>query len=411
MSETILPLPAPRLAGNFQPGVTDPVWPATAPSGVDSDAYKKVYAGRLERQRYLLIVTANVTPDVVAGSHRALAEVLEALNKFARHQMIRTPEHPEHRPFDPPIRNPRVTVTVGYGATLFTTPEGDDRFGLASVKPTWLKIIPPIQGDDPGFSPRAYATDFIILLASDDPYVNEYLFGLIHYGNVHPGIAVQTLERGYARPDSREPGGFEDGSSNPLDAERDSPMHNFVYVREGDDEPDWCIHGTYLGYRKIQRRLKAFFKLHPHQQDEIMGANRITGDRIPGMPAHCHKFKMNPRRHEPDLFGIKDDGRQILRRPYFYDDGVNSQGDARGHELRGVHHLSFARNLALQYEWRIQMWQMNQNFPQQHSGADSLYSPNGGAMNVGGGYYFVPGVSNANLRSPIDEPAHFTQRY
>lgn len=396
MSETILPLPVPRLSGHFQPGVTDPVWPAAAPAGIDAGAYNNVYAGRLARQRYLHIVTANVTPDIVAGSDRALAGVIEALGEFAHDQMVRKPDHVEHRPFDPPIRSPRVTVTVGYGATLFTTPEGDDRFGLAGVKPTWLKIIPPIPGDDAAFSPRAYASDFIILLASDDPYVNEYLFGLLHYGNVHPGIAVETLERGYARPDSREPGGFEDGSSNPLDAERDSPMHHFVYVREKDEEPDWCIHGTYLGYRKIQRRLRAFFKLDKHQQDEIMGADRNTGEPIAGMPAHCHKFKMNPRRDEPDLLGIKDDQRQILRRPYFYDDGL----DAQGHELRGVHHMSFARNLALQYEWRIQMWQMNKHFPKPHSGADSLYDPSGGAMNVGGGYYFLPGVSNTHLRFP-----------
>jgi deferrochelatase/peroxidase EfeB len=391
MSENTL-LPVPRLTGHFQPGVTDPVWPNTKPAGVIVKDYEKDYAGQLARQRYLHIVTANIT----AGSHRALAEVLEALNKFARHEMTRTPLSSEHRPT---IQNPRVTVTLGYGATLFTTPQGDDRFGLASVKPTWLKIIPSIPGDDSAFSPRAYATDLILLLASDDPYVNEYLFGLLYYGNVHPSIVVQTLERGYARPDSREPGGFEDGSSNPRDAPHDSPMHHFVYVEQGDDEPDWCIHGTYLGYRKIQRRLKAFFKLDRKQQEQIMGADKDSGDPIPEMPAHCHKFKMNPRRNEPDLFGIKDDDRKIVRRPYFYDDGL----DAHGQELRGVHHLSFARNLALQYEWRIQMWQMNQNFPDPHSGADSLYDVRGGASNVGGGYYFLPGVSSPNLRSPMHE--------
>jgi deferrochelatase/peroxidase EfeB len=289
-------------------------------------------------------------------------------------------------------------VTVGFGATLFTTPQGDDRFAMASAKPSWLKIIPPIKGDDPSFSPRACAADLIVIIASDDLYVNEYLFGLIYYGKVHKGIKVRSVERGYARPDSKEPGGFEDGSSNPRDHAPDSPMHRFVYVAEGDDEPEWCVHGTYLAYRKIQRRLKDFFKLDLDQQEAIMGAHKDTGEPIAAMPAHCHKFRMNPRRDQPDLFGIKDDERQILRRPYFYDDGL----DAKGHEARGVHHLSFARNLARQYEWRLQMWQMNENFPTPNSGTDALYGPDGGAMNVGGGYYFMPGVSDQGLRSPLD---------
>lgn len=166
---------------------------------------------------------------------------------------------------------------------------------------------------------------------------------------------MRTLERGYARPDSREPSGFEDGSSNPRDSKVDSPMHRFVYVDEGDDEPDWCMRGTYLAYRKIQRRLKDFFRLNLDQQQQIIGVDKDTGKAIAEMPKNCHKFKMNPGRDHPDLFGIMDDDRQILRRPYFYDDGL----DAKGYELRGLHHLSFARNLALQYEWRIQIWQMN----------------------------------------------------
>jgi deferrochelatase/peroxidase EfeB len=216
---------------------------------------------------------------------------------------------------------------------------------------------------------------------------------------VHPDIAVKTLERGYARPDGREPGGFEDGSSNPRDGQPHSPMHRFVYVTEGDDEPEWCVHGTYLAYRKIQRRLKDFFTLTLEQQQEIMGADRSTGEALVRMPAHCHKFKMNPRRERPDLFGIRDEDRQMLRRPYFYDDGL----DVRGCEQRGVHHMSFVRNLGLQYEWRIRMWQMNPSFPAEGSGTDSLYGALGGATNVGGGYYFMPGISDEQVCFPATD--------
>ncbi len=393
MSKPILASPLPQLDRPFQPGVTDPVWPAVPPAEVDRGVYEKAYSGQLARQRYLHIVTA----DVIFDSEKELEDLIHALSWYAHHQMTRAPETIVQRAYDQPVENRRVTVTVGYGATLFTTLEGDDRFGWSSLKPTWLKVIPPLRGDDPAFSPRKYASDLIILLASDDAYVNEYLFGLLFYGRVYPGIKVREVERGYARPDSREPGGFEDGSTNPRGGALDSPMNHFVYVNEGDDEPEWCVHGTYLAYRKIRRQLADFFKLSDDHREALMGAKKDTGDRLSNAPPYCHKYKVNPNRNKPDLFGIKDDDRQILRRPYFYDDGL----DAKGDDLRGVHHLSFVRNLGRQYEWRVQMWEMNPNFPAKNTGIDALYNPAGGASNVGGGYYFVPGVSDERLRSPL----------
>ena len=82
---------------------------------------------------------------------------------------------------------------------------------------------------------------------------------------------------------------------------------------------------------------------------------------------------------------MRDDDRQILRRPYFFDDGF----DAEGNEVRGVHHLSFARNLVRQYEWPLLMWQTNPDFPYKGAGIDALYDA-GGAANLTAGYYFVP---------------------
>ena len=61
--------------------------------------------------------------------------------------------------------------------------------------------------------------------------------------------------------------------------------------------------------------------------------------------------------------------------------------DDTGSELRGLHHISFVRNLRKQYEWPIEMWQTNPDFPVPGTGIDSLYQI---ATNVGGGYYFCP---------------------
>lgn len=381
MSDTILPVPLPRYDGPFQPGVTDPVWDAAPPPGTDQEKYESRYAGQLERQRYLHVITA----DVSATTRQELNALLTKLTGFAQHQMLKEPPGQHRRPYDVPIKSQRVTVTIGFGATLFTTKQGDDRFTIAGKKPTWLKIMPPTEGDEPGFNPNAHATDLIILVASDDTYVNEYIFGKIFYGGVHRGIIVRGVERGYARPDSREPSGFEDGLSNPKDLPPDYPMRHFVYIREGDNEPDWCTNGTYLGYRKIRRRLAKFFELNMKNREAVFGVHSLSGERLDEPSPHSHAPKINPRRDEPDLFGFMDNSRRFLRRPYFFNDGL----DAKGDEVRGIHHLSFVRNLARQYEWPVHMWQMNKDFPTPGAGIDKLYEV-GGASNVGGGYYFIP---------------------
>jgi deferrochelatase/peroxidase EfeB len=347
----------------------------------------------LERQHHLHIVLA----DIEGASRTELNALFQGLTAFARHQMLKPPITRDRRAYDPQVKSRRVTVTVGFGATLFTTLAGDDRYEIAGRRPACLKIMPASEGDDLVFKPRDHASDLIILLASDDVYVNEYLFGLLYYGNVHPAIHVKSVERGYARPDSREPSGFEDGISNPRDVppnhrspkiryrESTSPMHHFVYIQPGDPEPDWCINGTYLGYRKIRRRLSLFFHLSKRGREEVFGVKTKTGTRLRSPPADSHAPKMNPRRKHPDFVGIHDSSRRMLRRPYFFDDGL----DANGEEIRGLHHLSFARDLLAQYEWPVQMWQMNKDFPHPAAGIDALYEL-GGASNIGGGYYFMP---------------------
>jgi len=380
--------PLPRHDGPHQSGITDPIWPAEPPAGIDGAVYKETYAGQVERQRHLHIVTA----DVTVRTRAELDELLRKLSGFARHQMDKPPTQTGRRPFDPPIANRRVSITIGFGAPLFTTIHGDDRFNLSGLRPASLKVMPRIDGDE-GFLPRDEAADLIILVASDDVYVNEYIFGRLYYGGVHPGIAVRKVERGYARPDSREPSGFEDGISNPKELPPDREMRKFVYVHEEDDEPAWCVGGTYMAYRKIRRRLAKFFALKQPKREAVFGVDAESGLRVnpktglpnPNIVANSHAQKMSFKRNHPDLFGVMDVERRFLRRPYFFNDGLDPSGD----EIRGIHHVSFVRNLVTQYEWPVQMWQTNPDFPHVGAGRDALYEV-GGASNIGGGYYFLP---------------------
>lgn len=387
MPDPVLSHPLPLHDRPYQSGITDPVWPATPPAGANGAVYLERYAGQIERQRHLHVITA----DVTVGTRTELDRLLSELSKFARRQMDKPPSQEGWRPYDPPLANRRVSVTIGFGARLFTTAHGDDRFGLAALRPSGLKIMPQIDGDE-DFLPHKDAADLVVLVASDDVYVNEYIFGRLYYGGVHRGISVRKVERGYARPDGREPSGFEDGISNPRDVPPDYEMNEFVYVRPEDGEPAWCVNGTYLAYRKIRRRLARFFALDQPKREAVFGVDAQSGLRVdkhgvpnPNAAINSHAQKMSLKRNYPDLFGVMDVERRFLRRPYFFNDGLDSTGE----ESRGIHHVSFVRNLLAQYEWPVQMWQTNPDFPHVGAGRDALYDV-GGAANVGGGYYFLP---------------------
>ena len=161
MSDTNLTQPEPALQAPHQPGVTDPVWPLSAPAGVNASVYEQSYAGQLERQRHLHIVTA----DLVARSRAELGHALHKLTDFARHQMTKKPPAPA-RLLDPIVVSRRVSVTMGFGAPLFTTREGDDRFGIAALRPNGLKMIPQVDGDV-GFKPAEVATSLIFCIYSN----------------------------------------------------------------------------------------------------------------------------------------------------------------------------------------------------------------------------------------------------
>jgi deferrochelatase/peroxidase EfeB len=166
-AKLILQPPVPRLDSEYQPGATDPIWPAEAPAGADPTVYRDRYAGQLDRQRHLHIITA----DVSVRSRPELAELLKRLTSFAKHQMAKLPVYDGIRKYDERAESRRVTVTIGFGATLFTTADGDDRFGLAGRKPTWLKVIPNTEGDAPTFVPRDHG---VFCISPNKVYSRDY---------------------------------------------------------------------------------------------------------------------------------------------------------------------------------------------------------------------------------------------
>ena len=94
----------------------------------------------------------------------------------------------------------RLTITMGFGSSLFLTEQGDDRFGIRHFKPSALKKMISLPGDAPGFSPADTASDLIFVVASDHPYVNIHVARRLTK-HVDPRITVKHLEQAFSRPD------------------------------------------------------------------------------------------------------------------------------------------------------------------------------------------------------------------
>jgi deferrochelatase/peroxidase EfeB len=392
------PKPLPTLDGRFQPGITDPQWPIIAPEGVEAERYRIERAGRVNPQGFLTIVAA----DLRVATRTELGEVVRKVSDFARREMARDPviHNAPVLEFVPP--NYRVTVTVGLGTPLFQTAHGDDRFGLCHARPKGLKTMPRVMGDE--YDPAADAADLVIVIASDHPYVNVAIARSLIHGYVDKRIVIRRIEQGFSRPDKREFLRFDDGIDN-LSNANDGELDRFAYVHPGDGEPDWCVNGAYLAWRKIRENLPIWEAMKQHEQEGSIGREKRSGQPLSrkrtgpgGMtpvypnphdakdgPLNAHIRKVQPRRPGMDLLGVGDLERRFLRRGYPFFDGLDGDKQLQC----GLLFLAFARDLRKQFEWPVQMWQTNPDFPEPGTGVDALYGRKV-LSNIAGGYYFCP---------------------
>ncbi|GEP50931.1 hypothetical protein FNO01nite_16030 [Flavobacterium noncentrifugens] len=404
------PLPQPIVNGPFQTGITDPQWPVSPPEIIlDDEAAKEQYAferaGRIDPQNFLTVVTANVNVD----TKESLCSLFKSLSSFVKAQITRLPDD-NHIPVLKEIpKTWRVTITVGLGSLLFITADGDDRFGIRHLKPRWLRTMPKVTGDT--FDPSKTATDLIFLISSDHPYVNISIARALSQGNwgqqgiKEKRIIVKTIDQGFSRPDRREFLRFDDGIDN-LSNSKDDELDKFVYVTQSDGEPAWATNGAYLAWRKIRENLPFWEAFANHEQEKMIGRKKDSGvplsrevsgpsgmapvypnpkDKADG-PLTAHIRKVQPRRPGTDLFGVADLERRFLRRGYPYFDGLETGTDKIA---CGLLFLAFTRNLRKQFEWPVESWQTNPDFPEPGTGIDIMYG-SGVLSNVSGGYYFCP---------------------
>jgi len=225
----------------------------------------------------------------------------------------------------------RLTITFGFGAGLFIK-DGQDRYGLAAHRPAALVDLPKFVGDQ--LVDTRTGGDLSVQACADDPQVAFHAvrqLSRLAY-NVAQIRWVQTgfLANFNAKETPRNLMGFKDGTNNP--SINDSQLMNKI-IWVGDEGPDWMQGGSYLVARRIRIALEHWDRMNLAFQEQTVGRCKYSGaplggknefdkadydatdkDGNPIIPENAH-VRLASAAH--------NDGAQILRRPYSYNDGAN----------------------------------------------------------------------------------------
>lgn len=246
-----------------------------------------------------------------------------------------------------------LTLTFGFGPTLFTDANGADRYGLASHRPTALEALPRFRGD--ALVPAASGGDLCIQACADDPQVavhairnlSRIAFGRARLRWSQLGFG-RTSSTSTAQETPRNLFGFKDGTAN-VKSEESGAVNEHVWVQEKDG-PAWLAGGSYLVVRKIRMIIETWDRSQLGEQERVVGRSKGSGAPLSGgaeftepdfeaadaTGASLIDTKSHVRLAHPSL----NDGVRLLRRGYNFVDG----SDELGRLNAGLFFLSFQRS-------------------------------------------------------------------
>lgn len=232
-----------------------------------------------------------------------------------------------------------LTITVGFGRSLFVDSKGKARFGLDGKLPDRLKELPAFSGDD--LDPALCDGDLAIQACANDPQVAVHAVRnlvRIAFGRA----SVRYSQMGFGRTSSTSTAqvtarnllGFKDGTAN-IKVEEKKDVQDFVWVPK-DDGPDWLVGGSYLVTRKINMRIEIWDREPLEGQENIIGRAKGSGGPLSGGDEFDQlDFTQKNDRGEP-VIDMKshvrlahpdfNKGAKLLRRGYNFVDGSNGLG-------------------------------------------------------------------------------------
>ena len=243
-----------------------------------------------------------------------------------------------------------LTLTAGFGPTLFRDAMGRDRFGLAARKPAALVDLPHFTGDT--INPDISGGDIAVQACANDPQVAVH--AIRNLARIGMGVVtVRWSQLGFGRTSSttkdqatpRNLFGFKDGTAN-LKAEETDLLRQWLWVPPGDG-PDWMAGGTYLVSRKIRMLIETWDRTSLGEQESIIGRTKGAGAAL-GKRAEFDEpdlTKLLPTSHVRLAHPKVNNGARLLRRGYNFVDG----SDGLGRLNAGLFFLAYQRDPRTQF--------------------------------------------------------------
>ncbi len=232
-----------------------------------------------------------------------------------------------------------LTLTIGFGPTLFRDAAGKDRFSLAAKLPAALAPLPRFTGDT--LDEAISGGDIGIQACADDPQVAVH--AIRNLARIGMGaVSVRWSQLGFGRTSStardqataRNLFGFKDGTRN-LKAEETDLLRDHVWVQPGDG-PDWMAGGSYLVTRKIRMIIETWDRSSLTEQETIVGRQKGSGapfgrtDEFDDVNLEAVDAQgqpvLAPTSHVRLAHPTTNKGARMLRRGYNFVDGSDGLG-------------------------------------------------------------------------------------
>jgi deferrochelatase/peroxidase EfeB len=224
----------------------------------------------------------------------------------------------------------RLTLTFGFGAGLFVK-DGHDRYGLAARRPEALVDLPRFNGDQ--LVDSRTGGDLSVQACAEDPQIAFHAVRQLALlaSDGYSGVAqLRWTQTGFcSRPAGaktpRNLMGFKDGTQTPPDLE--------AAVWVGAEGPDWMAGGSYVVVRRIRMALEHWDRTELDFQEQVVGRHKYSGaplgkqNEFDALALEAADKDGNPvipdNAHVRLAAAATNDGAQILRRGYSYNDGTN----------------------------------------------------------------------------------------
>jgi deferrochelatase/peroxidase EfeB len=254
----------------------------------------------------------------------------------------------------------RLTLTFGFGPSLFRDADGKDRFGLADRQPEALRRLPHFPADD--LQEQRSDGDLCVQACADDPQVAVHAIrnlSRIAFGTA----ALRWSQLGFGRTSStstsqatpRNLFGFKDGTAN-LKAEEPDDVEQHVWVGVEDDAgASWLEDGSYLVARRINMTIETWDRTSLREQEQLVGRDRQQGAPLSGgtefskpdfsVQGNDGRPLVAVNSHVRLAHPSQNNGVRMLRRGYNFTDG----NDDLGRLDAGLFFIAYVRDPDTQY--------------------------------------------------------------